>query len=168
MWIATTDGFYSAVQHRNDHRKVMVRARSRTDLEHLCERALEAAHVQGIGPIPTPSAIEMTPPPADYPCRVTISKTLWAHLLAGWSASIDYDNFKNAVVRRQGPMRARVYHDVWADLLRIEYEDRLGEWDDDEDDWDDGVDSREQDADDDYEYRTVGLGLVERLNRSRR
>ena len=35
-------------------------------------------------------------------------------------AGIDYDNFKNAVGRRQGRGRAAVYHDVWGALYRLQ------------------------------------------------
>lgn len=131
MWIATIDGFYSAVQHRERHEEVMVRARSRKDLVALCARALEVvdlARGSCLDPIPDQTDIEETLEGADYPYRLTISKLLWSQLLVLWSTSIDYDNFKNAVARHQGRDRAHTYHAVWAALLAIEHEDGLAPW----------------------------------------
>lgn len=33
---------------------------------------------------------------------------------------VDYDNFKNAVAKRQGRTRSDLYHDVWSVLYRLQ------------------------------------------------
>ena len=35
MWVFNRDGFFSAVEHRDDNSKVMVRARAKEDIENL-------------------------------------------------------------------------------------------------------------------------------------
>jgi hypothetical protein len=100
----TTNGFFSAVEDRDDCDAVFVRARVREDAEHM------AAAVGG-------KVIET--PTADYRFRVRMAKTDWAGYVADCASAIDYDNFKNAVAARQGPARASVYGEVWATLLEL-------------------------------------------------
>ena len=106
MWLITTQGFYSAVEHREDPERLIVRARTREDIE-----ALRAQ-------IPTLEPFE--DPTADYRHRAIVSRDEWIAALALLAAKIDYDNFKNAVAERQGHERAGVYHDVWNRLLRLQ------------------------------------------------
>ena len=111
MWVATTTGFFSAVAHRDLADTILVRARSRTDLERL-RRA---------NPILKGRPIDRTFQ-ADYPYRMTVTSGEWAAVMAAEAAGVDYDNFKNAVMRRQGVARSDTYHRVWAVLHAIEYE----------------------------------------------
>lgn len=99
MWLVTTDGFYSAVEHRDDHDCLLVRARVRDDLE----RAFPG--------IP----IEATPT-ADYPYRITVGKGAFAAYAAKAAACIDYDNFKSRIVDDH---RHHVYLSVWSALRRL-------------------------------------------------
>jgi hypothetical protein len=105
MWLMTTDGFFSAVEDRDDEGVLFVRARVRADAENL------AAAVGG-------TVLET--PAADYRFRVRMTKADWALYVAACATGIDYDNFKNAVATRQGPARARVYGEVWGVLLRLQ------------------------------------------------
>lgn len=105
MWLMTTDGFFSAVEDRDDPHAVFVRARVRGDAEQL------AAAVGG--------AVLETPA-ADYRFRVRMTKADWAGYVADCARAIDYDNFKNAVAQRQGRARATIYGEVWATLLRLQ------------------------------------------------
>ena len=105
MWLMTTDGFFSAVEDRDDHEAVFVRARVRGDAEQLA-----AAVDQTV--LETPSA--------DYRFRVRMTKADWAGYVADRAGAIDYDNFKNAVADRQGRSRATIYGEVWATLLRLQ------------------------------------------------
>jgi len=82
MWVITTEGFFSAVEDRDDPGAVFVRARVRDDAERL------AAAVGG-------SVIET--PAADYRFRVRTTKREWAAFVAASAEAIDYYNFKNAV-----------------------------------------------------------------------
>ena len=89
----TTNGFFSAVEDRDDCDAVFVRARVREDAEHM------AAAVGG-------KVIET--PAADYRFASGSPRPRWAAYIAGCACAIDYDNFKNAVAARQGPARASV------------------------------------------------------------
>lgn len=101
----TTEGFFSAVEDREDDSAVFLRARVRGDAEQL------AAAVGG-------TVLET--PAADYGFRVRMAKADWARYVAACAGGIDYDNFKNAVAARQGAARARVYGEVWGVLLLLQ------------------------------------------------
>lgn len=105
MWLLTTNGFFSAVEDRDDHEAVLVRARVREDAEHLADAV-------GGKVIETPAA--------DYRFRVRVSKADWAAYVADCARAIDYDNFKRAVGDRQGSSRAHIYGDVWSTLLGLQ------------------------------------------------
>jgi len=105
MWLTTTEGFFSAVEDRDEQGSVLVRARVRGDLEQL-------ADALGV------EVLEM--PAADYPFRVRVSKADWAGYVANCAGRIDYDNFKDAVAARQGHDRAEVYMGVWSALRRLQ------------------------------------------------
>ena len=108
MWLFTTQGFYSAVAHRRDPAKVIVRARARADLEALREQ------------IPDLRIFEDKD--ADYRYRAVVDHEQWVAAVAILAASIDYDNFKKTVAERQGPERERAYTRVWAELLGLQEE----------------------------------------------
>lgn len=48
MWIFTKDGFFSAVEHRDNSDLLMIRARCREDIERLAE-CLGADAADGVG-----------------------------------------------------------------------------------------------------------------------
>lgn len=128
MWIMTTIGFYSAVQHRDNHDDLLIRARSKADLERLQQLAVDGygvtvpvgGHAPGLGPIDT------TLTRADYPHRMVISKAAWKAILEQLTDDVDYDNFKTAVAKAGHPERANTYHNVWQTLLAIEREPDAG------------------------------------------
>jgi hypothetical protein len=97
MWLCTTFGFFSIVEHAVDRDSVLVRAR-------------DADHLRAISP---KTAIQVTPD-RDYPYRVTMSKASLAHLLATLPEEITYTNFKDAVDTKYGSnWYARALHRVW-------------------------------------------------------
>lgn len=106
MWIATEHGFYSAVENRDNKKTVLVRARVKNDLEHL------VAALRLKNPV-------LSTPNADYPFRVVVNKKDWGRFLADAGNAIDYPNFKTRVGQHDRH-RADVYHDVWADLMKLE------------------------------------------------
>ena len=108
MWLFTTQGFYSVVAHRTDRSKVIVRARAREDLEALREQ------------IPSLRIFEDTD--ADYRYRAIVEHEKLVAAVAILAASIDYDNFKNAVAERQGHDRAHTYMGVWAGMRELQDE----------------------------------------------
>lgn len=112
MWLFTVEGFLSVVQHRDDHDKVVVRARNRTALESISE-------VLGV-------EIKITPT-ADYPCRVIISKDQMANLAATFVREIDYDNFKNAAHSLGDDRYDRALMQVWSAMYESSPADARGQ-----------------------------------------
>lgn len=53
---------------------------------------------------------------ADYPYRALVTRKEWARALERLTAELDYDNFKDAVKKRQGDQRASMYLRVWSVL----------------------------------------------------
>jgi hypothetical protein len=106
MWLLTTQGFYSVVQHREDANFLLVRARVRSDLAALTRL------------IPNLEIFET--PDADYRWRATVTRMQWQVALTALGGEIDYDNFKGAVAERQGHGRADVYGHVWGELMSLQ------------------------------------------------
>jgi len=110
MWLITTTGFYSVVEKQQDRPTgtLTVRARAHTDLE-----SLKATSLPELGEIEVDSG-------SDYRYRAQAPREAVARAIQAQVAGINYDNFKNAVARRQGRERAAVYHQVWEALYEIE------------------------------------------------
>jgi hypothetical protein len=110
MWLMTPLGFFSVVRKPGDTH-LTVRARARADLGALRE---------GYLPTLTPT---VTGAGTDYPHRGTCSAAAWAQALGAMAQDLDYSNFKSTVAQRHGPRRAKVYGQVWQQLLAIEREE---------------------------------------------
>ena len=106
MWLITTRGFYSVVEHRSDPERLIVRARRREDLEALAELI--------------PDLEIFSDRRADYRWRAVVSRSEWVVALALLAGEIDYPNFKNAVAKRQGEERARCYSEIWRILYALQ------------------------------------------------
>jgi hypothetical protein len=105
MWLFTTDGFFSIVQHHNTRGRTarfLVRARVRSDLERLKLKL-------GLGEHEI-----VTLARADYPHRIEITRKELRRFMLYTAETVDYPNFKNAVADRDGDERAYGYHKVWA------------------------------------------------------
>lgn len=109
MWLATTRGFYSAVEDWDNPKVIRVRARVRADLERLDDLVKGGVRHR----------IERDAQ-ADYLYRVELTRAEWMRVCALLATELDYPNFKNAVTARQGGWRASVYHRVWAVLISLE------------------------------------------------
>jgi len=111
MWLVTTFGFYSVVEKAWDRDKgsLTVRARAREDLEALRDRYLPA-----MGDIAEDES-------ADYRFRAQAPREQVVEAFARAVRDIDYDNFKEAISRRQGWARERIYHDAWQAFLAIQH-----------------------------------------------
>lgn len=108
MWLFTPDGFYSAVQHKDDPDKIMVRTRAKKHAERLVLALPEGER---------PPVME-TPPPADYRWRVTLTRGQWVYLVAKFAAEIAYGNFKNEAHKREHPSGFMpALHRVWGNLM---------------------------------------------------
>jgi len=79
MWIFTPTGFLSVVEHRDDSRCLIVRARAQEDLKGIAGFAVQ-------------EIIEM--PEADYRYRVEMARATFAAFMRFQVAEIDYPNFK--------------------------------------------------------------------------
>lgn len=108
MWLFTTLGFFSVVAHRDDPDLMIVRARTRRDIEALSDRFLP------VGEIDEESG-------TDYPFRIFVARDELERAAAALARDIDYDNFKDAVAMRQGHGRADLYHEIWALLRRLQH-----------------------------------------------
>jgi len=98
MWIASTDGFVSIVQHRDLSDTLIVRARVKKDLLGLFaeERIVET-------------------PKADYRFRVLVPKREMAEMLASKIMDISYPNFKNEIAEVELQRdKLSAYHDIWS------------------------------------------------------
>lgn len=116
MWLMTPVGFFSVVRKPTDVEleTLTVRARARSDLE-----ALKARYLPELGAIQE-SLVN------DYRFRAVAPKVAVARAVARLVQDLDYSNFKDEVYRQQGAPRARLYHDVWATLHRLQGVKGLG------------------------------------------
>lgn len=150
MWIATTRGFFSAVEHNTDPTLLVIRTRDHGDAETL-RGWYEFWADNGLLTGPLPPAVITTYEHSDYPWRVIMPRAAWGEFVSEAIQAVDYGNFKDAVKTTQGPERASVYAGVWQTLLRLEDLDPNGRprsWMDDVDTepWDE-YDAWEDDAD---------------------
>ncbi len=104
----TTSGFYSVVEHRRDPDRLIVRARTREDIEALREWIPGIEPYSGAG--------------SDYLWRAVVSRAEWVVAVAQMVSEIDYPNFKTAVAQRQGAERATYYTEIWQVLRRLQRE----------------------------------------------
>ena len=135
MWTATTQGFFSAVQHRDDPRLLVVRTRDHSDAQTLMtwyaawrSDMAKVLHALSGKPAPVegPAPAITTYAWSDYPWRVIMPRSAWGAFLAESVEDLDYGNFKDAVKERQGYSRAEVYAKVWSALLALEDLDPWG------------------------------------------
>jgi hypothetical protein len=106
MWLMTTQGFYSVVALREQRDRLLVRARTREDIEALRTQI--------------PAIDVFDDPGADYRWRAEVTRADWRDALAQLVDDVDYDKFKNAVAKDQGEQRALLYGQVWATLLELQ------------------------------------------------
>jgi 8-oxo-dGTP pyrophosphatase MutT (NUDIX family) len=102
----TSVGFFSVVRKRGDT-DLTVRARVRGDLEALAEKYLPT-----LGPIEAGGG-------TDYPYRARTSASDFAVAVARIVEDVDYSNFKDSVLDRQGRERAHIYGEVWSALREL-------------------------------------------------
>ena len=99
MWVFTKAGFFSAVEKRDAAAKLVVRARSRADIDALADRLKVVSVKSSEG--------------ADYPYRLECLKKAWGEYLNESANDIDYDNFKNAMADIFDSKRLEQLHGVW-------------------------------------------------------
>jgi hypothetical protein len=107
MWLVTSIGFFSVVAHDHDRHTVLVRARTREDLEALRRRYLPDLEIlENAG--------------TDYRFRALLERSEWEYAAERLAADIDYPNFKDAVHERQGAERAQLYARIWSTLRELQ------------------------------------------------
>jgi hypothetical protein len=97
MWIASTNGFISIVQHYDQPDTLVVRARVVQDLQSIFDnkRILETKE-------------------ADYRYRVLVKKQEMAGIIVKMIKDIDYPNFKNQIAIHPGQKdKLHAYHEIW-------------------------------------------------------
>ncbi len=105
MWIFTETGFVSAVRHRNEKDKLVVRARDQKSLESL-------SNSLGLDIVETPSN--------DYPYRVFVDDVVFATWLYKQTMAVDYPNFKDRVHDTRGHDFADTLLSVWSAMRQVE------------------------------------------------
>lgn len=104
MWMMTKIGFYSIVEKPIG--TMQIRSRSSRDLQILIDTMF-------------PNEPEIiTTLNSDYKYRIIISKDTWMKMAPFIFGMIDYPNFKDEIAL-DNPMRATLYHQIWAMLRRI-------------------------------------------------
>ena len=110
MWLITPIGFFSIVCKPGDEEQgtLTVRSRVKSDLEALRKNFLPSlgAIVEGAG--------------TDYRYRAKARRDDIGKALAQMVQQLDYENFKNEVVHKQGKYRANVYAKVWNVLYELQ------------------------------------------------
>ena len=103
MWLFTTTGFISIVEHDADH--LVVRARDSFSLSPLAQ----SYNVE----------IRSTPT-ADYPYRIFLSKDQFKNYLHNQTGLINYKNFKSEVAITRGTKFANALLSVWSAMNEVE------------------------------------------------
>ena len=118
MWLFTTLGFFSAVEHREDRGLIMVRARVHRHITHL----RDAVQARREGDYQASEALDIIElEDADYRFRLTITREEWVDFVTGHCADIDYDNFKSAASRRgAGALFMSALHRVWDAMYKLQ------------------------------------------------
>lgn len=121
LWIITTHGMFSAVQHKTDPNFLVVRSRVKADALHLAQFVLDV----GDSEAPEAKDLLVTYEHSDYPWRVIMYRDTFASFLATQVHQdlLNYGNFKDAVKARQGAQRAATYSKVWTALLALQDND---------------------------------------------
>jgi hypothetical protein len=108
MWLFTTHGFYSVVEHHQIKDRLLIRARKR---EHLAALFVD-------------DKIKHTPE-RDYHWRVELWKDEWELVLMRLNDGLNYTNFKGAVFRKEGGTDyEHALHRVWAIMEALQPQDR--------------------------------------------
>ncbi len=103
MWLFTTTGFISIVEHDADH--LVVRARDRFSLSLLAQSY--DVDIRGT-------------PTADYPYRLLLSKDQFKNFLHNQAGLINYKNFKSEVAVTRSKAFANILVKVWSAMHGVE------------------------------------------------
>ena len=118
MWVFTTKGFFSIVEHKKDTNRVVIRARIRKDIEKvktLFEKlGLKASDI-------------LESLDSDYRYRIFANRIDWASVMIQLITDMGYKNFKNAVYDADfleiRDKRHEAYLDIWAIMHELQFRD---------------------------------------------
>lgn len=129
MWVWTTAGFVSAVEHRQNHDNVMVRARDRESLENMLtsiELAGKALAEDGSEVTVDKDLVIKTSSKGDYRHRVTCSKSTFALFLQFEVLNyLSYPNFKSELAKFRGADFTSAAHSVWSVMHKVSDGDQV-------------------------------------------
>jgi len=111
MWLFTTTGFISIVEH--DANQLVVRARDSLSLSPLAQ-----SYDLDIRSTPT----------ADYPYRIFLSKDQFKNYLHNQTGLINYKNFKSEVAITRGKKFANALLSVWSAMHEVEDKEARKKW----------------------------------------
>lgn len=120
MWIFTSAGFVSAVQHRDDENLLMVRGRDKESLFTMLQ-GIEAAGKANDEDYGVDAMTIYSEEISDYPWRVVVSKATFAIWVQFEILNyLNYHNFKNALTQIKGEKWHRAAMNVWTAMLAVE------------------------------------------------
>jgi hypothetical protein len=116
LWVFTTKGFFSIVEHKKDPDRVVIRARISKDIEKIKtlfeELGLEVSDV-----------VENLS--FDYRYRISASRIDWASVMSRLITDMGYTNFKNALYEADSPeirdKRHEAYLAIWAIMQKLQF-----------------------------------------------
>jgi hypothetical protein len=123
MWVFTTGGFTSAVEHRDDDTMTMVRGRDKKSLEEMLS-SMKAALVEG-GKSEEEITdfmknMEIYAVPGDYKWRVIVPKSAYAlYLVYEAMHYVNYSNFKSKLTATRGDKWHDAAMSVWSAMFKI-------------------------------------------------
>lgn len=125
MWIFTTGGFVSAVEHRDDKKKVMVRARDKQSLEEMLSGITKEFQESGGKTEEEAKALVAEWPiysvVGDYKWRAVVPKSAFAMFLVYETMNyVNYSNFKSKLTATRGTKWHDVAMKVWSAMFGIE------------------------------------------------
>lgn len=121
MWIFLNNAFVSAVEHRDNPKKVLLRARVKGDIEAFVHPLFPTELTIAVN---TGSKVFETPD-ADYRFRLALDKRDFGFLVKWHAEHIDYDNFKGSIAPEEKE-RHDVYLRVWS--VMYDWQSKLYGW----------------------------------------
>jgi hypothetical protein len=111
MWLFSTQGFFSVVNHLHKPGHLLVRARLREDIDQMARLLAEETGR---------TFIPLVLPEADYLYRLEVPRDDFVLVMARLVRELDYANFKAAVHSHGDPTRDRVYGRVWSLVAELQ------------------------------------------------
>lgn len=116
MWVFTTKGFFSIVEHKKDPNRLLIRARIRKDIDNI-KMLFEALGLRVSDVLESASS--------DYRYRIFANRIDWASVMTHLITDMGYTNFKNAAYETDSSeirdKRHEAYLDIWAIMHELQF-----------------------------------------------